>query len=232
MVVQATDLGEKLDEMQVFTKIEKIILLNAIIFYTVGIIGHLVPLMLPFMIKVTPYTIIIWGAIITIPALDQGGKRMVIWAGITYLATFLIEALGVATGAIFGPYAYGSTLGFQVLEVPLVIGFNWMLIILGITLEIKRKIHNPIHAALITAILVTFLDAIIEPVAMHHDYWNWLVPGIPVQNFIAWFIISFLFSFSLAPWVRVDQVKTRLPGVYILIQFTFFLTLRLALIVP
>ena len=38
---------------------------------------------------------------------------------ITFLVGFGVEVAGVATGQIFGEYAYGATLGFKLWEVPL-----------------------------------------------------------------------------------------------------------------
>ena len=48
---------------------------------------------------------------------------------IAYFVGFIIEALGVYTGMIFGQYHYGATLGPKLLDVPLVIGANWLTLI-------------------------------------------------------------------------------------------------------
>ena len=45
---------------------------------------------------------------------------------VIYLIGVLAEVLGVRYNMIFGNYYYGNSLGPQVLEVPLIIGFNWL----------------------------------------------------------------------------------------------------------
>ena len=45
---------------------------------------------------------------------------------VIYLIGVLAEVLGVRYNIIFGNYYYGNSLGPQVLEVPLIIGFNWL----------------------------------------------------------------------------------------------------------
>ena len=52
-------------------------------------------------------------------------KTIVVFAGI-YFIGFLIEALGVNTGKIFGEYVYGKSLGFKISETPVIIGINWL----------------------------------------------------------------------------------------------------------
>ena len=49
------------------------------------------------------------------------------------------------------------------------------------------------------ALLATLLDMVLEPVAFHLEhYWIWLAPGnfayygVPLANFLAWFILSFI----------------------------------------
>ena len=43
------------------------------------------------------------------------------------LIGYWIEVIGVHTSLIFGDYAYDTTLGFKVLDVPLMIGINWLM---------------------------------------------------------------------------------------------------------
>lgn len=58
-------------------------------------------------------------------------KRLFYWLAIAYIFTFVMEALGVATGAIFGEYEYGPTMWFQWLGVPFVIALNWCVLTLA-----------------------------------------------------------------------------------------------------
>ncbi|MFN2335752.1 MAG: carotenoid biosynthesis protein, partial [Bacteroidales bacterium] len=56
--------------------------------------------------------------------------RQVILTGIAIAVTsFLIEAVGVNTGRIFGTYTYGKALGPALWNTPVIIGLNWFLLI-------------------------------------------------------------------------------------------------------
>ena len=61
----------------------------------------------------------------------KGELKFLIWCLIVYTVTFSLEVLGTSTGIIFGSYTYGNTLGLKFLGVPLIIGFNWVFVILG-----------------------------------------------------------------------------------------------------
>lgn len=58
-------------------------------------------------------------------------KRLFYWLAAAYVFTFVMEAIGVATGAIFGEYHYGPTMWFQWLGVPFVIALNWCVLTLA-----------------------------------------------------------------------------------------------------
>ena len=48
-----------------------------------------------------------------------------------YFLGYIIEFIGVYTGFLFGEYSYGSVLGFKFFETPLIIGLNWLILILA-----------------------------------------------------------------------------------------------------
>jgi putative membrane protein len=52
---------------------------------------------------------------------------MLLVFGFIFIFSFLIEAIEVKTGVIFGEYIYGKGLGTKVLETPLMIGLNWLM---------------------------------------------------------------------------------------------------------
>ena len=55
-----------------------------------------------------------------------------------FLFGFFIEVIGVKTQAVFGTYNYGKTLGFKVFDVPLMMGFNWLLLIYCIATSLSK----------------------------------------------------------------------------------------------
>jgi putative membrane protein len=121
-----------------------------------------------------------------------------IFVSITFLVGFFIEVIGVETEAIFGTYNYGKTLGFKVLEVPLLIGVNWIMITFIVNYFISTYFSFFIFTSKITlfiksvlsAILMVILDYLIEPVAVIHDFWSWKGDFIPLQNYLGWFLVA------------------------------------------
>jgi putative membrane protein len=57
-------------------------------------------------------------------------SRRVLFTGLAvFAASFLVEAVGVNTGMIFGSYSYGSALGPKLWNTPVIIGLNWFVLI-------------------------------------------------------------------------------------------------------
>ncbi len=170
-------------------------------------------------------------------------KRLFVWLAIAYAFTFIMEALGVATGAIFGEYAYGPTMWFQWLGVPFVIALNWCVLTLACNEVIIRlfsrkteteagqsniayRISHIAYPAL-AGVLTAGYDILIEPVAISLDYWQWAAGDIPLQNYLAWAAIAFLISLPL----YVFRIRFRSPVllVYFLAQLFFFVVLNFML---
>jgi len=208
-----------------------------IILYAVGIAGHLYAPTKPLMLAMTPWFLLLCGLVVVWPSLNEGGSRFFWWVLGTYLFTFAMEALGVATGLVFGSYIYGPVLGFGLLGVPLVIAFNWVLVVYG-ALRLAQRLVRPVWLlALLTAALATAFDWIMEPLAIRLNYWRWAGGDIPTQNYIAWFVIAFLATLVYS-WLlgsrRGSEIR-RAPGraagtlaiVYLVIQTLFFAGIRL-----
>lgn len=134
------------------------------------------------------------------------------------LIGFFLEVLGVKTELIFGSYYYGRTLGLKAFSVPLLIGANWA-ILLYCTAQISQ-LKNQILNALFGAFLMVFLDFFIEQIASRFDFWYWKNGIIPLQNYIAWFIISF--ALNLAFQKRLGQKSNLTAKAFYMIQITFF----------
>lgn len=199
----------------------KLILLALIIFYGVGVVIHLIDYFAFALKFLTPiFLLSIFIVIITQEKLD---KNFLTFLVISYLFTFSLEVLGVKTGLIFGRYVYGENLGLKVFDVPLVIGLNWISLLLGsISFVSKIKISIFLKSA-IAGILMVLFDLVLEQVAPSLNYWFWQNNLIPMQNYIAWFIISALLSYY---YFASELDKNLLIGRYnFIIQCIFFLIL-------
>lgn len=195
------------------------------VFFLVGFIGHSLQATLPWMLRMTPYTLLVCGLVAFFPVFLERERQVLIWALLVFVVTFVLEALGTATGKIFGPYTYGQTLGPKLFAVPLVIAFNWLLVILGALSLAQLIFRKRLLVAFATAILAVGFDYLLEPTAIRLDYWTWHTAGIPLQNYLAWFFIAL--AAALFYVYLKFSVKTRLVLVYFLIQLVFFAALRI-----
>jgi len=116
---------------------------------------------------------------------------------VLFLIGFFVEVLGVYSGLLFGEYHYGKTLGFQFLEVPLIIGVNWVMLVLSSFAVSSYFVSNSILKVVLSSIIMVFLDLMIEPVAIRLDFWYWQAEVIPLQNYLMWFIVALLMNWIL-----------------------------------
>ena len=205
-------------------KTEKRKALGIAYFYLMGIIFHAVPYTRPIMMRVTPYVLLIVGAFIFYFVAREKNRNVLIWSAGTYLVTFAVEAVGVKTGVIFGPYFYGSVLGPKLLEVPVIIGFNWLLVIIGLAVVSGKITKSPFVAAGIVGAGAFLFDFMLEPTAIRLSYWTWAETAVPVRNYIAWFLIAY--CAALVYHLLKMKIQTMMPVYYLGIQAGFFIILR------
>jgi len=131
---------------------------------------------------------------------------------------FFVEVLGVKTELIFGSYNYGQSLGYKWLSVPLLIGINWSMLLYCTSQFSKFK--NTIVNSLFGAALMVGLDFFIEQNASKFDFWYWKSNIIPIQNYIAWFVIAFLLNLLVQKHLAQKPNLTA-KALYV-IQLVFF----------
>lgn len=162
-----------------------------ILFHLVGLYGFLDSELTGHFITLVPFHLLLMLALMIISGYD-GSSRIILFAVLIYLSGFAIEVAGVNTGFVFGSYTYGNTLGFKVWKTPLLIGVNWLILVYttGIVLSVYRL--NKYLLAFCGAAILVLIDYLIEPVAIHYDYWAWTGRVVPLQNYLGWFVVSFL----------------------------------------
>lgn len=206
---------------------ERNIRIVLIILYSVGIIGHGYQPLYPYMIMLTPVTLLITGLLVLYSAVTRAGdSKLYLWCGAVLVTTFLLEAVGVATGWIFGAYYYGPALGWKLLNVPLIIGFNWMLVLLGAAAISLRFFDRPFSIGLSAAVLAVIFDFVMEPMAMRLGYWQWMKGEVPTQNYAAWGVFSFFAAYFFAR-LDIKRPNGRMAEEYFAIQFAFFCMLNI-----
>tara|TARA_B100000965_G_C19501166_1_gene717512 strand:- start:263 stop:898 length:636 start_codon:yes stop_codon:yes gene_type:complete len=142
---------------------------------------------------------------------------------ILFLIGFFIEVFGVYSGLLFGEYHYGKTLGFQLLGVPLIIGVNWIILVVSSFAVSSYFVSNSILKVVLSSFIMVLLDFMIEPVAIRLDFWHWQYGIIPLQNYLMWFLVALLMN-----WILVfNRFKFNLKlGFGLLISQVLFFTLQ------
>lgn len=159
-----------------------------ILFHIVGLFGLSGKSSIEFAL-LTPMNLLLSAFLL---ALHHGSisLRFLLAALTVYISGVAVECFGTNTGLLFGEYWYGAALGFKVWNTPLMIGVNWLLLVYCVSVMVQ-SLSLPIAArAAIGAALMTGLDFIIEPIAMRYDFWQWKSDVVPLQNYIAWFLVA------------------------------------------
>lgn len=195
--------------------------------YLAGIIGLQLPYSSPYFQALTPFNLLLSAGILFSFHKDWN-RSFLLFCLICFLAGYFVEVAGVASGMIFGQYSYGPTLGYQLWDVPLIIGLNWLMLIYSTgVIAAPLPVALPLKA-LIASSLMLLLDFFIEPVAIAFNFWQWNQGYIPIQNYVAWFIISFFLHllFYLLPFERRNPAAK----ILYLLQLVFFIILYLFII--
>lgn len=172
---------------------------------------------------------------------EKPNGHFLLFIAICLLTGYFAEYAGVHTGVLFGEYSYGAVLGPQYKNIPLIIGVNWFIVMYcaGTTIQLltdavekrlipeQRKSYRKWGIASVIvdgALLATFFDWVMEPVAVHLGFWTWTNGTIPMLNYISWFCISaiLLLLFSMLSFHK----KNKFAFYLLLIQCMFFLLLR------
>lgn len=191
------------------------------IFYLVGIIG----------IAVSPYSSFFVGLsffhlLLSFGILLLGRKKYTapFWLFIlmSFLIGMVVEWIGVNSGLLFGSYAYGTVLGPKFLGVPLIIGINWaMLSIVSAALLATLRLHFWLEV-FASALLMVFLDFLMEPVAMKLGYWSWKGGLIPTYNYVCWLFTAFVIHILYRKW-KLNEANN--VAVALFIYMTLFFTI-------
>ncbi len=125
-------------------------------------------------------------------------SKFINWSILVVTLSFLVEFVGVKSGLIFGAYDYGEILQPQISNVPIAIGFAWLLMLLSSVaiwqkLNEKLKIKNIFLISIFVSVLMVIFDFFMEPAAIKLNYWTWEAVSVPFQNYLAWFLISYFF---------------------------------------
>lgn len=188
--------------------------------YLVGMAGFAWPAWQDAFAALTPLTLML-SSVVVLWYHRQWTLSFFRYLSALFMAGYLVELLGVKTGAIFGAYHYGATLGTKLFDIPLIIGLNWVLLIYA-SASVTKYLPLPwwLQAA-IAAGFMALLDVFIEPFAIRFDLWNWEAATVPLQNYVAWFVVAWLMQLG---FFRLGFTEKNVPAVMLyLLQLLFFI---------
>ncbi|MGB8519991.1 MAG: carotenoid biosynthesis protein [Candidatus Tumulicola sp.] len=138
-------------------------------------------------------------------AIALGWRNIIAFVVITFVISFASEAIGVATGLVFGPYHYTDLLGPKLLGVPPMIqvgyvGVGYASMIMGRIILGLRPIRGwmILAAAFVGAFIMVSWDVAMDPYqSTASGDWIWHTGGpyfgVPLHNYAGWFGTVFVF---------------------------------------
>ncbi|MDQ3534679.1 MAG: carotenoid biosynthesis protein [Bacteroidota bacterium] len=195
-----------------------------VLFHLVGFIGLTNDYYSDFFISLTPFHLL-FSSIILFAFHKDWSSSFYFFFILTFLVGYFVEVIGIQTGVIFGQYKYGSVLGPKIFETPLIIGVNWLMLLYCTGMICKSVSKNLYINTICATLLMVLLDIFIEPVAITLGFWEWSNPVVPLQNYIAWGLISFalLYIFYYLPFQKINALAL----CFYLVQLSFFISLNL-----
>lgn len=203
---------------------EKLILGIFGILYLVGIVGFALPLH-PEFPRLTPLNLGL--SLLAAMAFHRPfGFKFVFFILFAGIFGWVIEAVGVSTGKIFGTYHYDWALGYKLFETPLSMAINWALTVYccGIAVNMLLPDAKWWIRTVVAAALMVSLDVLIEPIAMRYGFWSWANDEVPLQNFVGWFVVSLPIQAIFSLFFR--GIKNKVAFGLLIMQFLFFFILR------
>jgi|SRR5574344_1844680 uncharacterized membrane protein len=192
-----------------------------IVFFVIATLGYLLPFTSSVFLLLTPLALCLSAYLLMVYHVFKKGDVLV-FVSIVVLG-FVIEAIGVSTGVVFGRYQYGETMGLKVFDTPLLIGVNWLFLSYS-GLSIASKIPFIKRLDVVVAPLIMLIyDVVLETVAPKTDMWTWDNQTIPMQNYLVWFLVGFCFV-GLLKFARINTKNKVAPLLYIC-QLCFFVVL-------
>ena len=157
--------------------------------------------------------------------LTMGFINMISFIAISVILSATLEIIGTNTGWLTGKFKYTDLACPlpSILGVPLCYPLAWCgLVYTGMWTAIcftadfnTGNFEIGIPVLLLTPALVTLLDVILDPIAVHEGRWSWEKPGrfygVPFSNFRGWFVTTLIiilsFTYALRPELQMNDLS-------------------------
>jgi len=139
--------------------------------------------------------------------LELGWKRGVLILTVLSLYAFGFEYLAITTGFPYGRFSYTEKIGFRLGgQVPWTVAFAWVPLILASYGLAQRFVQVRWCQIVLSAIFLVLIDLVLDPGAVALKFWIWESNGpfygVPVSNFVGWFLSGLVGSIILAKLLR------------------------------
>lgn len=196
-----------------------------IIFYIIGVAGLLLPVTSGLFIYLTPLALLMSFGLLMMHHYPGFNTKNIILFSFIFISGIVVEIIGVQTGLIFGNYIYGNGLGWKIFDTPILIGMNWLLLVYT-TGTVMQKINiTPVLRIAAGATMMLIYDLVLEQVAPKMNMWSWENSEVPVNNYIAWWLIAAFFHSLIV--IFGIKIKNPLSITILVTQFLFFVALYL-----
>jgi bisanhydrobacterioruberin hydratase len=196
---------------------QTILLVVIVIFHSVGLVG-LSSGSRDYFLSLSPLNLLISIACLLLSM--RFSTKLVLDVLLVGIIGFGVEWIGVHTGWLFGNYSYGENLGWKWSDIPLMISVNWIMLSFSAVACIQHLKISDALKAILSALLMTGLDVLIEPVAIRSDFWSWHNGIIPFYNYVCWFLISLPIHYYLLKRKTTKQ-NTVSVGLFIVLVVFF-----------
>jgi len=178
-------------------------------------------------------TLFVWAFALGHALWTLGWRHALVFFGVAFVAGLAFEAVGVATGWVYGGYHYSPRLGPMLFRVPVLIPLSWFMVIyLAFALagrladgsDRTASFGRAMLNCFVGAIVATAWDVVVDPQMARTGLWVWEQPGeffgVPVRNFAGWMATSFVVllvyravtrNWPPRPWGESSRLFAALP---------------------
>ena len=198
-----------------------------VIFFSVGMTGIALPASRGTFTSLTPVALLLSIAALLLFHKPYDVIKEILFFIFIFITAFIIEAIGVKTGRIFGIYRYETGLGPKIFETPLMIGANWALLVYCTSVIADRFPVSDFLKIIAGSAIMLAYDFMLEQAAPVMHMWSFEDDVIPWRNYASWFLLAVIFH-SLLKLLGV-RTENRIAPFVLYVQAAFFIILILIL---
>lgn len=194
-------------------------ILTLAIFHTVGVIGLNLTVSQDIFRQLSEINLFL-SAFIVFLIHPKADKKFWQFFISVFAVGMAVEIIGVKTGIPFGDYHYSKVLKLHFINVPVIIGINWVVLTYATAILVQNFIEKKWLRILAGASVMATLDVILEHFAVKHGLWIWDNADYPgIANFAGWLGTALITHFIYQKTIAGTQNKVAVSYLMILTVF-------------